>query len=103
MLMRTLFWRGRGNQFLEARILAQWIKHWIQAEKRNSERPATAGKLLFAARGASYGIESSVSKVEMERSLWPVQAATRARMSRGPGASQRVFVDRNHGDRALRQ
>ena len=44
--MRTLFWRGRGNQFLEARIVAQWIKHWIQPEQRRVE-------LQWAGRGGA--------------------------------------------------
>ena len=57
----------------------------------------------FAAKGASYGIESSFSKVAMERSWSPMRAATRARMSSGLGPSQRVFLDRNHRDRALGQ
>src|SRR6516164_5152757 len=39
----------------------------------------------FAAKGASYGIESSFSSMEMERSLWPMRAATLARMSSGLG------------------
>jgi len=37
-VVRTLFCRGSGNQFLEARIVAQWIKHRIQPEQRGSER-----------------------------------------------------------------
>jgi hypothetical protein len=39
----------------------------------------------FAANGASYGIESSLVKVEMERSGSPMRAATRARISSGLG------------------
>src|SRR5438874_9602244 len=39
----------------------------------------------FAANGASYGIESSFSNVEMERSGSPIRAATRARISSGLG------------------
>src|SRR5262249_23659517 len=35
---QTLFWRGGRNQFLKARILAEWLKHWIEAEQRRSER-----------------------------------------------------------------
>jgi hypothetical protein len=35
MLERTLFWYG-GNQFLEARIFAQWLKHRIEREQRGS-------------------------------------------------------------------
>jgi hypothetical protein len=30
--------RRRGGKLLEARIVAQWIKHWIQSEQRGSER-----------------------------------------------------------------
>src|SRR5439155_19185143 len=37
----------------------------------------------FAANGASYGIESSLVKVEMARSGLPTRAAIRARMSSG--------------------
>jgi hypothetical protein len=33
---RCLFWDGGGNQFLEARVLAQWIKHWIVAIDQKS-------------------------------------------------------------------
>src|SRR5947207_15673808 len=40
------FWRGGGNQFLEARIAAQWIKHWIQLEQRR-------GELQWAGRGGA--------------------------------------------------
>src|SRR5438445_12933016 len=35
---RTLFLRRSGNQFLEARIFAQWLKHRIQPEQCRSER-----------------------------------------------------------------
>ncbi|PYK72888.1 MAG: hypothetical protein DME44_03145 [Verrucomicrobia bacterium] len=42
----SLFWRGGGNQFLEARIVAQWIKHWIQLEQRRVE-------LQWAGRGGA--------------------------------------------------
>ena len=28
-ILPSLFWRGGSNQFLEARIFAQWLKHWI--------------------------------------------------------------------------
>src|SRR5436189_5337319 len=35
---RTLFWRGRCDQFLEARVLAHWLEHWVQPEQRRSER-----------------------------------------------------------------
>jgi len=34
---RNPFWRGQSNQFLEARIFAQWVEHWIQSEQRRSE------------------------------------------------------------------
>jgi hypothetical protein len=31
-----LFWCGGGDEFLEGRILAQWLKHWIRAEQRDA-------------------------------------------------------------------
>src|SRR5439155_1354359 len=52
----------------------------------------------FAARGASYGIESSFSNVEMERSESPMRAATRARMSSGLGP---VSASLSIGNRAI--
>jgi hypothetical protein len=76
---RTLFCRGRGNQFLEARIFAQWLKHRIQPEQRRSER-----RVCGQGR-ASYGIERSFSNAEMARSGSPTRAAMRARMSSGLG------------------
>jgi len=36
--MANLFWQGGGDEFLEARIVAQWIEHWIEPEQRRSER-----------------------------------------------------------------
>ena len=41
----ALFWREGGNQFLEAQILAQWIKHWIQREHKHRQllRPLNMG------------------------------------------------------------
>src|SRR5437870_6168363 len=30
--------RGRGGEFLKARIVAERIEHWIEAEQRGSER-----------------------------------------------------------------
>ena len=37
-ILPSLFWRGGGNQFFEARIVAQWLKHWIESEQCRSER-----------------------------------------------------------------
>jgi hypothetical protein len=34
MLLR----RGRGDEFLEARIIPERIEHWIEPEQRRSER-----------------------------------------------------------------
>jgi hypothetical protein len=56
-----LFWCGGGDEFLEGRILAQWLKHWIRAEQSRSKR-------RVCGQGRPYGIESSLLKVEMERS-----------------------------------
>src|SRR4030095_13506307 len=45
----------------------------------------------FAARGASYGIESSLSNVEMDWSESPARAATRARISSDLGPNSASF------------
>ena len=57
----------------------------------------------FAAKGASYGIESSFSNVEIARSASPMRAAITRKNIERPGTSQRVFFDRHHGDCALGQ
>jgi hypothetical protein len=33
-----IFRRGRGGEFLEARIIPERIEHWIEPEQRRSER-----------------------------------------------------------------
>src|SRR5262249_17892692 len=48
----------------------------------------------FAARGASYGIESSFSKVEIERSGGPALAVTRASISIDLGPVRAAFSTR---------
>ena len=40
--------RGRGNEFLEARIIPQWIEHRIEPEKRRSERHACCQRSIVA-------------------------------------------------------
>jgi hypothetical protein len=35
---RSFLGRGRGDEFLETRIGAQRIEHWIEPEQRGSER-----------------------------------------------------------------
>jgi len=60
--------RGRLGELLEARIIPERIEHWIESEQRRSER-------RMCGEGASYGIESSFSRVKMERSGSPTRAA----------------------------
>jgi hypothetical protein len=47
--MLLLLRRGRGGEFLEARIIPEWIEHWIEPEQRGSERRKLSKKfaLLF--------------------------------------------------------
>lgn len=59
-----LFWRGGGNQFLEAPILAQWIKHGIESSFCRVEMGA-------AGSGRYPG--------EMSSGLGPVSASDRLR------------------------
>src|SRR5438128_9334677 len=47
---RSLFLRGGGNQFLEARIFAEWIKHWIHPEQRRSDRRGCGQRRLIRDR-----------------------------------------------------
>src|SRR5213595_4325530 len=66
------------------------ISFWKRGSFRNgsnigSSRSKAGVSGGFAARGASYGIESSLVKVEIARSGSPMRAATRARMSSGLG------------------
>ena len=37
---QLLLRRGRGDEFLEARIISERIEHWIEPEQRRSERRA---------------------------------------------------------------
>ena len=57
----------------------------------------------FAAKGASYGIESSFSNAEIDRSTSPMRAATRARISSGLGPVSASFSIGHHLYRALGQ
>ncbi len=56
---------------------------------------------MFAASAPPYGIESSFCKAAIARSGSPICAATRARISIGPGPVERVFLDRDRGHRLL--
>ena len=38
LFRRRIFRRGRGDEFLEARIIPEQIEHWIEPEQRRSER-----------------------------------------------------------------
>ena len=53
--LHSLLRRGRGGEFLEARIIPKRIEHRIEPEQRGSERHGRAS-------GPSYGIESSFCK-----------------------------------------
>ena len=79
---QLLLRRGRGDEFLETRIIPKRIEHRIEPEQRRSER--------HAARAPAYGIESSFCKAAMARSGSPICAATRARISIGSGPSPRL-------------
>ena len=70
---------------MEARIIPERIEHRIEPEQRRSERHAAE------ASAPLYGIESSFCKAAMARSGSPVCAATRARISIGPGPSNASF------------
>src|SRR6266700_5419347 len=75
---RTYFGRGEATSF--------WKRGSLRSGSNIGSSRSNAGVSGgFAARGASYGIESSLVKVEMERSCSPMRAATRARMSSGLG------------------
>ena len=91
MLLR----RGRGDEFLEARIIPERIEHWIEPEQRGSE-PRPQGS-------APYGIESSFCKAAMARSGSPICAATRARISIDTWTTQGVLLDRIRGHGPLDQ
>src|SRR5438445_2244408 len=70
-----------------------WKRGALRSESNIGSSRSNAGvRGGFAARGASYGIESSFSKVEMERSRsCGMRAATRARMSSGLGPVSASF------------
>src|SRR6266513_4640664 len=92
----NLFWRGGGDQFLEARIVAQWIKHWIEPEQRRSERRVCSqGRLVRDRKQLLYGGDGAILVTDAGRH--PGEDVER------PGTSQRVFLDRIHGDCALGQ
>src|SRR5947199_6360526 len=78
---------GRGEPYFGAREGTSFWKRGFFRSGSNigSSRSKAGVSGGFAARGASYGIERSFSKVEMERSESPMRAATRARMSSGLG------------------
>jgi hypothetical protein len=61
--------RGRLGEFLETRIAAERIEHWIEPEQRWIKPP----------KKPAYGIESSFCKAAMARSGSPMRAATRVR------------------------
>ena len=83
-------------EFLEARIIPERIEHRIEPEQRRSERHV-------ASQWASYGIESSFCNAAMARSGSPICAATRARISIGPGPSNASFSIGTRGHRPSRQ
>src|SRR5439155_22148915 len=69
-----------------------WKRGSFRSESNIGSSRSNAGVIGgFAAKGASYGIESSLVKVEMERSESPMLAATRARMSSGLGPVSASF------------
>src|SRR5205085_4583575 len=81
------------SPYFNAEVAASF---WKRGSLRNdsnigSSRSNAAVIGGFAAKGASYGIESSFSNVEMERSESPTRAATRARISSGLGPSSASF------------
>ena len=49
-ILPSLFWRGEGNQFLEARVVAQWLKHWIESEQCRGERRVCGQRRLVRDR-----------------------------------------------------
>ncbi len=95
---------GGGPYFGAEEATSFWKRGSLRSGSNIGSNRSNAGVSGgFAARGASYGIESSFSKVEMERSGSPMRAATRARMSSGLGPVSASFSIGNHRDRALGQ
>src|SRR5207249_7678745 len=93
-------WQGGGRSPEYSRRAYFGVEAAISFWKRGSLRSGSnigssrsnAGVIGgFAARGASYGIESSLVKAEMERSESPILAATRARISSGLGPISASF------------
>src|SRR5207248_7865711 len=62
-----------------------------------SSRSSAGVSGTFGGNGPEYGIESSFCKAAMARSGSPVCAATRARISIGPGPVVASLLDRIHG------
>src|SRR6266516_42113 len=93
---RSLFLRGGANQFLEARIFAEWVKHWIEPQQGGSERRVCGqGRLVWDRKQLGQGGDSAVRIADASRD--PGEDVQR------PRTRQRVFLNRNHGDRALGQ
>src|SRR5439155_18357331 len=73
-----LFRRRRGDEFLETRIAAERIEHWIEPERRRSER-----HVRYQYTCAPW----SVSRVFLEAAMrvmgLPMPTANRARISIG--------------------
>src|SRR6266536_4879500 len=84
---------GEGEAyFVAGKATSFWKRGSLRSGSNiGSSRSNAAVSGGFAAKGASYGIESNFCKVEMERSYSPMRAATRARMSRGLGPISASF------------
>src|SRR5207249_2255906 len=80
-------WHLAEPYFAADEATSFWKRGSLRSESNIGSSRSNAGVSGgFAARGASYGIESSFSRVEMERSRsCGIRAATRARTSSGRG------------------
>src|SRR5439155_17349345 len=84
---------GHGEPYCDAEAATSfWKRGSLRSGLNIGSSRSNAGVIGgFAARGASYGIESSLVKVVMERSESPMLAATRARISSGLGPISASF------------